>query len=153
MLLLIMCGELNKLGVSEPFFTASSVKVFALLFSKSDRWSNTRVLVAIRRWRNCFGISFLRSFFLCAFCVKEKSVKQALITPFDGCLFLLSSPLGIGCALDRTNGEDCPQGLPRWTPFLLMPQAQKKRLGEKKTPLPWALPTPATFLKKGRSKT
>ena len=35
-----------------------------------------------------------------------------------------------------------------YPPFLLKPQAQKKRLGEKKTPLLRALPEPATFFEK-----
>ena len=52
----------------------SLLKVFTSLFSKSDRRSNARAVVAVRRRRNSFsGVSFLPSFFLCADGVKEKS--------------------------------------------------------------------------------
>jgi hypothetical protein len=65
----------------------------------------------------------LQSFFLCAYGLKEKSVYQILKT--------ISA---------------CP-------PFLLMPKAQKKRLGEKKTPFPQGVALqPTRFFEKKRGK-
>ena len=52
------------------------------------------------------------------------------------------------------NGEGFPRGLPRLALFLLMPQAQKKKLCKKKTPFLWGVaPNPIRFLKKTKQKT
>ncbi|MBO5111039.1 MAG: hypothetical protein J6D21_10030, partial [Clostridia bacterium] len=50
-------------------------------FKKLARWSRGGSSLAAASESSLHGISFLQSFFLCAFGVKEKSVKQAAQPP------------------------------------------------------------------------
>ena len=72
---------------------------------------------------------------------------------------MISSSVGFAATFPAGEGSGYPGALPtdgKKVPvlhplFSLTKQAQRKKLGKKERPLPWALPTPATFFAKKRS--
>ena len=81
----LFCGEApaGKIAacslVSEHDHTRVSAKIIfgQAFFKKLARWSRGGSALAAASESSLHGISFLQSFFLCAYSVKEKSVKRA----------------------------------------------------------------------------